>query len=120
MLARWFVLLGTAVCLAPVVAQAPCGADACHDKAMASNPVYAMGAASMFETWTQNPVTSAQNEAVIPVVFHVIHKGSLYGEFENISDAQIQSAVVALNEDFRKIPGSNGDGNGVDTGMSFA
>ena len=120
MLARWFALWGTLVCLAPVVAQAPCGADACHDKAMASNTVYAMGAVNMFEAWTQHPANSAPNEAVIPVVFHVIHKGSSYGEFENISDAQIQSAIVALNEDFRKIPGSNGDGNGVDTGMSFA
>ena len=53
---------------------------------MASNTVYAMGAVNMFEAWTQHPANSAPNEAVIPVVFHVIHKGSSYGEFENISD----------------------------------
>ncbi|OYU94195.1 MAG: hypothetical protein CFE21_17345 [Bacteroidetes bacterium B1(2017)] len=40
----------------------------------------------------------------IPVVFHVIHK---YG-FENISQTQINDAIRVLNEDFRKIAGTNG------------
>ena len=46
---------------------------------------------------------------VIPLVFHVVHLGAPTGQAENISDAQLQSAVDALNEDFRKSPGSNGD-----------
>lgn len=52
---------------------------------------------------------------VIPVVVHVIHNGGT----ENISDAQIQSQIDVLNEDFRRIPGSNGDGAGVDTEVEF-
>jgi len=56
---------------------------------------------------------------VIPVVFHVVHLGEPIGEGTNISDEQIQSAVVALNEDFRKIEGTNGDGLGVDTKIEF-
>lgn len=36
----------------------------------------------------------------IPVVFHVIHKGEAIGSGTNISDAQILSAVDALNRDF--------------------
>ena len=56
---------------------------------------------------------------VIPVVFHVVHLGELIGEGTNISDEQIQSAVVALNEDFRKMEGTNGDGLGVDTKIEF-
>jgi len=56
---------------------------------------------------------------VIPVVFHVVHLGEPVGEGTNISDEQIQSAVVALNEDFRKIEGTNGDGLGVDTKIEF-
>ena len=119
MAARWFLLMAVFSALGKLAAQAPCGADACHEQALAQNSVYAMGAASMVEAWTQSPATSMQNEAVIPVVFHVIHAGSPYGQDENISDAQIQSAIVALNEDFRKVPGSNGDGDGVDTGISF-
>ncbi len=52
---------------------------------------------------------------IIPVVVHVIHNGGT----ENISDAQIQSQIDVLNEDFRKIAGTNGDGNGVDTEIEF-
>lgn len=52
---------------------------------------------------------------VIPVVVHIIHNGGT----ENISDAQIQSQIDVLNEDFRKITGTNGDGNGVDTEIEF-
>lgn len=52
---------------------------------------------------------------IIPVVVHVIHNGGT----ENISDAQIQSQIDILNEDFRKALGTNGDGNGVDTEIEF-
>lgn len=52
---------------------------------------------------------------VIPVVVHVIHLGGI----ENISDAQIESQIRILNEDFGKLPGTNGDGNGVDTKIQF-
>lgn len=52
---------------------------------------------------------------IIPVVVHVIHNGGT----ENITDAQIQSQIDVLNEDFRKIVGTNGDGNGVDTEIEF-
>lgn len=52
---------------------------------------------------------------IIPVVVHVIHNGGA----ENITDAQIQSQIQVLNEDFRKISGTNGDGNGVDTKIQF-
>ncbi len=55
------------------------------------------------------------NIYIIPVVVHIIHNGGS----ENISDAQIQSQIDVLNEDFRKISGSNGDGNGVDTEIEF-
>lgn len=51
----------------------------------------------------------------IPVVVHVIHVGGA----ENISDAQVQSQIDVLNEDFRKMTGTNGDGNGVDTEIQF-
>ncbi|NDF16047.1 hypothetical protein EB061_12140, partial [bacterium] len=61
------------------------------------------------------------NETVytIPVVFHVIHLGEPVGVGNNISDSQIQSAVTALNQHYRKLPGSSGDGSGVDTKIQF-
>jgi len=52
---------------------------------------------------------------VIPVVVHVFHEGGS----ENISDAQIESQITVLNEDFGKLIGTNGDGNGVDTEVRF-
>lgn len=51
----------------------------------------------------------------IPVVVHIIHNGGP----ENISDAQVQSQIQILNEDYGKMPGTNGDGNGVDTKVRF-
>lgn len=59
--------------------------------------------------------TKSNHVKIIPVVVHVIHNGGT----ENISDAQIQSQIDVLNEDFRKISGTNGDGNGVDTEVQF-
>ncbi len=55
------------------------------------------------------------NVKIIPVVVHVVHDGGI----ENISDAQIQSHIDVLNQDYRKISGSNGFGNGVDTELEF-
>lgn len=55
------------------------------------------------------------NLKVIPVVVHVIHDGGT----NNISDAQIQSQIDVLNEDFRKMVGTNGYGTGVDTDIEF-
>ncbi len=52
---------------------------------------------------------------IIPVVIHVIHEGGP----ENISDAQIQSQIQIMNEDYGKLPGTNGDGAGVDTKVRF-
>jgi hypothetical protein len=56
---------------------------------------------------------------IIPLVVHIIHLGEEVGEGTNISNEQIQSAIVALNDDFRKVEGTNGDGLGVDTKIEF-
>ena len=51
----------------------------------------------------------------VPVVVHVVHNNGA----ENISDAQIQSQISVLNEDFRRITSSRGEGAGVDTQIEF-
>lgn len=58
---------------------------------------------------------SSHDIKYIPVVVHVIHTGGS----ENISDLQIQSQIEVLNEDYGKLVGTNGDGNGVDTKVRF-
>lgn len=55
----------------------------------------------------------------IPVVFHVVHLGEEIGTGTNISDEQILDGLRVLNEDFRKIANTNGDGNGVDVEIEF-
>ena len=51
----------------------------------------------------------------IPIVVHIIHNGGK----ENISNLQVISQIKVLNEDFRKLPGTKGDGPGVDTKIQF-
>lgn len=56
----------------------------------------------------------------IPVVVHVVHNGQEVGTGPNISEAQVQSQIEVLNEDFRKKAGTNGDNSiGVDTQIEF-
>lgn len=56
----------------------------------------------------------------IPVVVHVMHKGEPVGSGTNVSDAAILNGIKALNERYRKVLGSVGDGNGVDAEIEFA
>ncbi|TNF00780.1 MAG: choice-of-anchor D domain-containing protein, partial [Bacteroidetes bacterium] len=58
----------------------------------------------------------------IPIVVHVIHNGEAVGTGTNLSVAAIQSQIDVLNEDFRKILGSNGYNthpDGADTQIEF-
>lgn len=62
-----------------------------------------------------NKKSMSGNVKIIPVVVHVIHNGGM----ENISDAQIQSQIDVLNEDYRRMIGTNGFGNGADCEVEF-
>lgn len=53
---------------------------------------------------------------IIPVVFHVIHTNGP----EKISIAQCESAIEALNRDFRRQYGTRGGSMGVDTEIEFS
>lgn len=58
---------------------------------------------------------SAALKYTIPVVVHVIHNGGP----ENITDAQVRSAFPRINEDFRRMPETEGWGAGVDYQVEF-
>lgn len=58
---------------------------------------------------------SMDSVRAIPVVVHVVY----FSNTENISEEQIQSQIHVLNEDYGKMPGTPGDGAGVDTGVRF-
>lgn len=58
----------------------------------------------------------------IPIVVHVIHNGEAVGTGRNISQAQIQSQIETLNEDFRRRVNTNGfnsDSRGADIEIEF-
>ena len=101
----------------------PCLATAVHEGELAASPAYARNFDAVREA-VMNRSSNGQRSAdsalvTLPVVVHVIHKGSAIGVSENISDAQIISAIEGINNDFRKMLGTPGDGIGVDTRIQF-
>jgi hypothetical protein len=99
----------------------PCSAEPLHVAEMGSNVAYARNFEAVREAVQrlQNSSNRELDVYTLPVVVHVIHRGSPLGVDENISDAQIVSAIEGMNEDFRKKEGSFGDGLGVDTYIQF-
>lgn len=91
----------------------------------ANNP--RLGTTESIESWVATNMRASgsrihSNIYRIPVVVHIVHNGESVGEGANISFAQIQSQIEVLNEDFRRLEGTNGfndDPNGADTGIEF-
>ncbi len=75
-------------------------------------------ACSDIESSPENTITVLR----IPIVVHVVHNGEPVGSGANISRSQVESQIAVLNEDFRRLAGSNGenpDGLGQDTLIEF-
>ena len=101
----------------------PCGSSHLHQQMMQNNANYASKVLAneqrliKYKNSTHlNKSTSSQTR-VVPVVFHVMNDGT---PLTQISKDEIKKAIKELNERFRKIAGSEGDGNGVDIGIEFA
>lgn len=77
----------------------PCYTDQMYAKKFAENPALIQQMEDFEEERARadaNPVEHRGAVRIIPVVFHVLHQNGS----ENISKAQIQDAIRALNEDF--------------------
>ena len=66
-----------------------------------------------FEQWMEermrlNPIGSARNLLQIPVIVHIIHRGETIGSGRNLSQEQVLSQLEVLNEDFQRLPNTNG------------
>ena len=100
-----------------------CPSDAMNDTLLNNDPVFNRSFMYMEHVLqhrqSQDVSERSDDLYVLPVVVHVIHTGDPYGTGVNITDEQIFSAIEALNEDFRKIPGTNGDGAGADINIEF-
>jgi hypothetical protein len=100
-----------------------CASDKKNDSLITHDPVFSRSF-FYFENAVQqvmslDPADRTDEIYTIPVVVHVIHEGEAIGNGTNISDAQIYSAIEAMNDDFRKVSGTAGFGNGVDVGIQF-
>lgn len=91
-------------------AQQRCATNEHRNENLAANPALVQQRADL-EVFTQDWIANQQNSGqesraveTVSVVVHVLYKN---GE-ENISDAQIESQIEVLNEDFRKL-NSNAD-----------
>ncbi|MEZ4956853.1 MAG: LamG-like jellyroll fold domain-containing protein [Saprospiraceae bacterium] len=115
-----FLLLFT-FCSATTYAQTSCATDRIHEQMKEIDPTYELRLAESKEQLKQYISNKNKNgEAAlksggtytIPVVFHVIYTSE--SAANNISDAQLESAVQRLNDIF-----SNAVGTSVNTGIQF-
>lgn len=87
-----------------------------------------LGTLDAFETALQEQQTrdadlveSRNNLVTIPVIVHVVHNGQPVGTGANISQAQVQSQIDVLNEDYRRMgAGFNNHPAGADVEIQFA
>lgn len=93
----------------------PCGTTKYEKLLQQKDPKRAN--AARFEQWLAPKVAETKAKRmqkdgndviVIPVVFHIIHNGDAIGENENIAAEQIESQITVLNQDFRRMAGTNG------------
>ncbi len=100
-----------------------CGTDEYMEQLFRLDPELKLRMTSMEETLqetiSRNPsFLSTETITVIPVVVHVVY----HTEEQNIADSVIYSQIDVLNEDFRRMPGTNGWNDnpvGTDTKYEF-
>ena len=99
-----------------------CGTDEIHKEKMKNDREYRLRHSQTIENIKQAQLMRKSAEEIyqVPVVIHVMHKGEAIGEGTNISDADVRAGIQYLNNFWRKIQGTNGDGNGVDMQIEFA
>ncbi len=97
------ILIVLAISSLNVFSQRTCATTEKMNELKANNPSFAIHHQETMD-YLQNPITAQSNKSpnvvvTIPVVFHVLYKTSI----QNISDAQINSQLTILNNDFRKL-----------------
>jgi hypothetical protein len=97
------ILIVLAINSLNVFSQRTCATTEKMNELKANNPSFAIHHQETMD-FLQNPTTAQANKSAnvvvtIPVVFHVLYKTSI----QNISDAQINSQLTILNNDFRKL-----------------
>lgn len=96
-----------------------------QDPKRLTNAQFEAWIAPLIEQYKQLQSVSSQSGDIItiPVVVHVIHSGEPVGTAPNITDAQVESQIEVMNNDFRRLagtPGFNSNPVGADTQIQFA
>lgn len=97
----------------------PCGFDQYHNELMQTDPAYYQRTQDFnaFMSTYVSEVKITPSTYKVPVVVHVMGEGTA---LTSISDAEIREGIKNLNDRYRKVPGSSGDGGGVDMDIEFA
>lgn len=107
-----------------LMAQTPhkvCGTDELHAANMEDPALKSAHEASerdyvsYMENFDENGQRTAGVVKTIPVVVHIVQSSAI----ETVTDAEVMSQLEVLNEDFRRMVGTPGEGNGVDTEYEF-
>ncbi|MBV6405608.1 MAG: PKD domain-containing protein [Flavobacteriales bacterium] len=120
---RTALLLASALALSPLLAQQhrvqhSCGFDRHHQQRLLTDPGYAQRVAAFEQQLPTFDMGARSTGALfVPVVVHVLETGTA---ITAITDDQVRDGIRWLNERWRKVPGTAGDGNGVDTQIEFA
>ncbi len=103
-----------------------CAHTEIHERLMEENPLYRaeqeeqlQSIEALVQQYKSGMVPKNGTIHTIPVVVHIIHDGDAYGTGSNITDEQVYSAINALNQDYRKMAGTLGDGDGADIEVEF-
>ena len=100
-----------------------CGSDYFHNQKMKNDPQYK--ARHLKTAASIQKITSQQGKLPngilqVPVVVHIMHKGEAIGTGTNISNEDVKKGIAYLNNYWRKVAGSEGDGAGVDMKIEFS
>ncbi len=121
MAAAMLAVFGVGYYTQPLVAQQKvCGTDEVHTQ-MLQDPAYRQKVDDLearyvdFVTNGESTARTTGGTRKIPVVVHFIQTSDV----ELVADSKVHSQIEVLNEDFRKMAGTNGDGSGVDTQYEF-
>lgn len=103
------ILLGLTNSILNAQEKTGCGTMYADSMLRANNTT--LGTLEDFENWLQTKIAEAKENTgsakmqtvyTLPVIVHVIHSGEALGVGRNISDAQVNSQITVLNNDFRK------------------
>lgn len=103
-----------------------CAQNSVHERRMLEDNAYRLeqeahevGIDQLVAQYRAGAIPKSETVHTIPVVVHIVHDGDALGSSSNITDEQVYSAINALNQDFRKMTGTYGDGDGADVEVEF-